>query len=103
MKIESEKHRMDGQKAALSGSKFDDVNLPGSHLHNIGMSICLFDGLNMSGWRVHNANRAGLRVDKANFADASIVNARLGGRNVVGIAVTDRLAYWRAGHGAQSA
>jgi len=57
----------------------------------------------MSGWRVHNANLAGLRVDKANLAGASFAKARLDGATIDGIAVTDLLAYWRAGHGAKSA
>ena len=55
------------------------------------------------GWRVHNVNLAGLRVDKANLAGAFIVNARLDGATIDGIAVTDLLAYWRAGHGTKSA
>jgi len=48
-------------------------------------------------------NLAGRRVDKVNLAGASIVNARLDGATIDGIAVTDLLAYWRAGHGAMSA
>src|ERR1700733_2194593 len=103
MKIESEKHRMDIHKADLSGSKFDDVNLSGSDFHNINMSGCCFDDLNMSGWRVQNANLAGLRIDKANLAGATIANARLDGATIDGIALTDLLAYWRAGREAKSA
>jgi uncharacterized protein YjbI with pentapeptide repeats len=64
MKIESEKHRTDVQKADLSGSKLDDVNLSGSDFRNI--------------------------------------NAHVEGATIDGIAVTDLLAYWRAGHGTKS-
>jgi hypothetical protein len=42
-------------------------------------------------------------IDKANLAGASIANARQEGATIDGIAVTDLLAYWRAGHGAKSA
>jgi hypothetical protein len=45
----------------------------------------------MSGWRIHNVNLAGLRSEKANPAGAVID----------GIAVTDMLEYWRAGHEAK--
>ena len=83
MKIENENHRMEVHKADLSGSKFDD--------------------LNMSGWHVHNANLSGLQVEKANLAGASFVDARLEGATIEGVSVTDLLAYWRAGHGANNA
>jgi hypothetical protein len=45
----------------------------------------------MSGWRIHNVNLAGLKIEKANLAGAIID----------GIAVTDMLEFWRAGHGAK--
>lgn len=57
----------------------------------------------MSDWRIHNVSLAGLRVDKANLAGAAIVNARLDSTTIDGIAVTDLLAYFRAGHGTKSA
>ena len=57
----------------------------------------------MSDWRIHNVSLAGLRVHKTNLAGAAIVNARLDGAMIDGIAVTDLLAYWRAGHGTKSA
>src|SRR5258708_4380798 len=78
-------------------------NLPGWDLHNLNMSGCSFDALNMSGWRVHNVNLAGLRIDKANLAGATIANARLDSATIDGIALTDLLAYWRAGREAKSA
>jgi len=93
LKIKGEKHRLDVHHADLSGSRFDDVNASG----------CSFDDVNMSGWRIHNVNLAGLRVEKANLAGATIVEARLEGATIDGIAVTDLLAYWQAGHGAKSA
>ena len=102
-RIESQKHRLDVQHADLSGSRFDDVNLSGCDFHNVNMSGCSFDDLNMSGWRVHNVNLAGLKIEKANLAGASIVDARLEGATIEGVAVTDLLAYWRAGHGAKDA
>ena len=64
MRIESQKHRLDVQRADLSGSRFDDVNLSGCDFHNVNMSGCSFDDLNMSGWRVHNVNLAGLKIEK---------------------------------------
>ena len=102
MKIENENHRMEVHRADLSGSKFDDIN-SGSDFRNINMSGCSFDDLNMSGWRVHNANLSGLQVEKANLAGASFVDARLEGATIEGVSVTDLLAYWRAGHGANNA
>ena len=83
MRIESQKHRLDVHGADLSGSRFDDVNLSGLDFHNV--------------------NLAGLKIDKANLAGATIVDARLDGATIEGIAVTDLLAYWRAGHGAKDA
>jgi uncharacterized protein YjbI with pentapeptide repeats len=85
MKIESEKRWMDVHKAELSGSKFDDVNLSGS------------------GWRVRDVHLASVRVYKANLAGAAILSVRLDSATIDGIAVTDPLAYWRAGHGMKSA
>ncbi len=93
MKIESEKQRLDVCHADLWGSRFDDVNLSGCDFRNVNVSGCSFDDVNMSGSRIHNVNLAGLSVEKANMAGAS----------VDGIAVTDLLARWRAGHGANSA
>src|SRR5208282_3773079 len=61
---------------------------------------CTLDDLNMSGWRVRNVNLAGLKVEKANLAGAKIVEARLEGATIDGIGVTDLLACWRDGHGA---
>jgi uncharacterized protein YjbI with pentapeptide repeats len=103
MKIESENHRVEVHKTDLSGSKFDDVNLSCSDFRNINMPGCSFDDLNMSCWRVRNANLSGLKVEKANLAGASFVDARLDGATIEGIAATELLAYWRAGHGARSA
>ena len=40
------------------------------------------------------------RMD-VHHADASIVDGRLEGATIDGIAVTDLLAYWQAGHGAK--
>ncbi len=59
--------------------------------------------LNMSGWRVRNINLAGLRIEKANLAGASFVDGRLEGATIDGIGVTDMVAYWRTGHGANGA
>jgi hypothetical protein len=42
-------------------------------------------------------------VRKTNIAGAYIVDARLDGATVDGIAVADPLTYWRVGHGAKSA
>ena len=53
--------------------------------------------------RVQNVNLAGLRIDKANLAGVTIANARLDGATIDGIALTDLLAYWRAGREAKSA
>lgn len=103
MKIESEKHRMGVHKAHLSESKFDDVNLSRSEFDDINMSGCSFDELNMSGWRVRNVSLPGRRFDKANPAGAAIVKARWNSATIDGIAVTDLLAYSRAGHGTKSA
>ena len=91
MKIERAKHRLDVHKADLSGSRFEDVNLSGCDFHDVDMSGCSFDDINMSGWRIHNVNLAGLRIEKANLAGATID----------GIAVTDMLEFWRAGHEAK--
>ena len=52
---------------------------------------------------VHKADLSGSKFDDANFAGASILNVRLEGATIDGIAVTDLLAYWRAGHEAKSA
>ena len=93
MKIEGEKQPLDVCHADVSGSRLDDINLSGCDFHNVNVSGCSFDDLNVSDWRIHNVNLAGLRVEKANVAGASID----------GIAVTDLLACWRAGHGASSA
>ena len=91
MKIERAKHCLDVHKADLSGARFEDVNLSGCDFHDVNMSGCSFDDINMSGWRIHNVNLAGLRIEKANLAGAVID----------GIAVTDMLEYWRAGHEAK--
>ena len=48
-------------------------------------------------------NLASLWVEKANLARTSIVDGQLEGATIDGIAVTDLLAYWRAGHGTKSA
>jgi hypothetical protein len=48
-------------------------------------------------------NLASLWVEKANLAGMSIVDGQLEGAMSDGIAVTDLLAYWRAGHGTKSA
>ena len=91
MKFDSAKHRLDVHKADLLGSRCEDLNLSGSDFHDVNMSGCSFDDINMSGWRIHNVNLAGLRSEKANPAGAVID----------GIAVTDMLEYWRAGHEAK--
>ena len=52
---------------------------------------------------VHKVDLAGLRIDQANLAGASIVNTGPDGATIDGIALTDFLASWRAGHGAISA
>jgi uncharacterized protein YjbI with pentapeptide repeats len=52
---------------------------------------------------VRNINLAGLRIEKANLAGASFVDGRLEGATIDGIAVTDMVAYWRTGHGANGA
>jgi uncharacterized protein YjbI with pentapeptide repeats len=91
MKINSAKHRLDVHKADLSGSRFEDVNLSGCDFHDVNMSGCSFEDINMAGWRIHNVNLAGLRIEKANLARVTID----------GIAVTDMLEYWRAGHEAK--
>ena len=88
MNVVEQKLCLNVQKSDLSGSKFDDVNFSG----------CDVENANMSGWRIHNANLAGLHVSNANLAGFSVSNARLDGATVDGIAITDLLAYWRAGH-----
>jgi uncharacterized protein YjbI with pentapeptide repeats len=42
-------------------------------------------------------------VREANLAGANIANARLDGATIDGIALTNLLAYWRAGREAKSA
>jgi uncharacterized protein YjbI with pentapeptide repeats len=93
MRIEIQKRRLDVHDADLSGSNFDDVNLSGSQFRNTDISGSSFEDLDMSGWRVRNVNLAG----------ASFVDARFEGATIDGVAVTDLLAYWQAGHGAKSA
>ncbi len=73
MTIEGEKHLMDVRHADPYGSRLDDANLAGS------------------------------RNERANLVGASIVDGRLEGATIDGIAVTDLLAYWHAGHGANGA
>ncbi len=103
MKTENENRWTEVHKADLSGSKFDDITPSGSNLRNINVSGCSFDDLNMSGSRVHNARLSGLQVEKVNLAGPSFVDARLKGATVEGVSVTDLLAYWRSGHGANNA
>jgi hypothetical protein len=42
-------------------------------------------------------------VDRGRLAGAVDASVRLEGATIDGIAVTDLLAYWRAGHGSKSA
>jgi uncharacterized protein YjbI with pentapeptide repeats len=60
-------------------------------VHKADLSGSKFDDVNLSGSDFHN------------IAGACIANARLDGATIDGIALTDLLAYWRAGHGAKSA
>jgi uncharacterized protein YjbI with pentapeptide repeats len=75
MQVDSQKLCLNVRLSDLSGSRFDDVNFSG----------CEFENVNVSGWRVHNANLA-------------VVDARLDGATIEGVAVTEILAYWREGH-----
>jgi hypothetical protein len=48
-------------------------------------------------------NILGLKVEKASFAGASFVGVRFEVAIIRSVSVTDLLAYWRSGHGANDA
>jgi hypothetical protein len=70
-----------------------------ANAHEVGLSSPRLDG--MSGCPVRNVDGAAVKIEKANLAGGSIVDDRLEGAAAIdGIAVTDLLACWQAGHGA---
>jgi hypothetical protein len=77
MKIEGEKQRT-ARGAVPSGRRLDGL----------------------SGFPVRNVDLAGVRIERSNLGGGSIVDDRLEGAAIDGIAVADLLAYWQAGHGA---
>lgn len=96
MKLHGVKHVLDVARAALSGSRFDDVDLSGCTIHDVNFAGARLDDVNCAGWHVAKANFSGLELENASLAGARLLNCRYDGMTIEGIEVTELLALWRA-------
>lgn len=94
---------MKGQKPEKS-FVVSATNLEGAVFHNVNLSNARFEDVNLSGVAVNYFNGSKLRFSDGALCDATIVNCSLSGLAVVdckldgmtidGIAVSDLMAHW---------
>jgi uncharacterized protein YjbI with pentapeptide repeats len=90
------KRQVIAEKANLSGSSFNDVNLSGARFVNVKLAGAELEDVNLSDVAIHNANCAGLTLRDADLRGASIAHSLTAGMTIDGIAVSDLMAAYRA-------
>lgn len=96
IQVSGAKRVLQAERADLSGSSFNDVNLSGAVVRNVNFAGASFEDVNLSGWSVHNANLAGIRISNADLRDASIEDSLTAGMTIDGVAVSEMMAAYRA-------